>query len=909
MTTEQAIKLADISRFCDAETPDLVAVLEAFVDQGEPERDPELGPLPDDAMTLDALRAALSLASRQRDKAQRQSQAHEAWKRYLAQPEELVAPQMRLAELVVALYEKKSPASRAALLVLAAEGPLAFGLWGGLKRIFKRSEKDFDAEVFATLAVRFDTAAAGQSSRGDVGRGTLIYLRRRAARVLRLLGKASQELYPQWAVEILRRYPVNAQLWSSEIAGRILSGSSKKWGAPTGLAKSKKFRPPYLEAWKKSADPLMLLLETCQSDLAASFAILGLRELHPEAFRDLSPEWLAKLAYRPLASAHEFLVETLEGSPQLHQGNIASLGLKEAVLRLLVSPSAKARKYAIDYARGHATDMPTAELVDLLEAAEDYKDTTTFIVGLLTARRPARSLGLVMLGRLLRFDAARKWATTALEGEFEKREIGEDFLLDLLFEENDGPSAWAKKFIDKLGPTDLPIAFWLKLLDDPRLEDHYDLPDFACRKLMKYPIASVPGDWLLKALGRDDISSEMTSWLAKADALPPSLDLERIRGLVFDPEKRQVAFAILGNPKIVAPKDVGLAWLLALARRADPTLHEWAHKYLLTHVKPEVFAERKPSVSAGVARLFALASGAKEPEAIRAFAQLYLRCHHPKIGKREAETKQHGIKPGIPREAYTEERVWPCLFDSRADVRRFGVALTRVELRRWGAEARIYELAESTAKEVRNLAYDALFQAGEPDADPDLAVRLEDLDPAQIFSMTESRRRSSRDAAMDLIRKHYGRLGGAERLGWLMQSADREVRLFAVRLLWEKHRPRGIPPMWRSPEGKTLAQGEPFRDAEALRALLRRLLFMVPPVRSADALDAARAKKLSSSVAKRHLIEVVRDLGVADSEFAEIVAPVLGELTGSVAKGEWQTCLAALMRLREAHGIAIEGMV
>jgi len=446
-------------------------------------------------------------------------------------------------------------------------------------------------------------------------------------------------------------------------------------------------------------------------------------------------------------------------------------------------------------------------------------------------------------------------------------------------------------------------------LDDPRLEERRGTDHFACGKLVRYPIASVSGDWLLTALARDDIGSKIASWLEKADALPPSLDLERIRGLVFDPAKRQVAFTILGNPKIVSARDVGIGWLLALARRADPTLHGWAHGYLLTHVKPELFSDGKPSVAAGVARLFALASGAKEPEAIRAFAQLYLRCHHPKLGKREPETKQYGIKPAIPREAYTEERVWPCLFDVRADVRRFGVALARVELRRWGAASRVYELAESSAKEVRNIAYDALVQAGEPHAEAELALELSELDAAQIFSMTESRRRQTRDVGMELIRKHYGRLGGAERLAWLMQSADREVRMFAVKLLWEKHRPRGLPAGWKPGAGKSLPAGEAFTDGEALRALLRRLLFMVPPTRSAETLDQARARKVPASVAKQHVIALVRDMALADATFAHIVAPVLGEFTGSVAKGEWQACLAALMQLRSAHGIAIEGLV
>ena len=896
MTTAQAIQLTDIHALADAEAPDLSRAIAAFLEQGEPEHEGERA---DDAMSLEQLRAALAQAGKQHDKKQRQSQAHETWKRYLAQPNDQVAPQMGLAELIVALYEKKTPAARAAIIVIAEEAPLVFGLWGGLKRVFKRAEDDKDYEIFFALGIRFDVSL---QDRGDVGKGTLIYLRRRAARALRLLGKASHELYPQAAVEAMRRYPVGTTVWSTWIAAHIITATSKKWGAPQKLAKEKKFRPPYREAWERSPDPLMLLLETCRSDMAASFAIGGLRELFPDTLRKVSTEWLARLASRPLPSAHDFLVDTLEASPDFHQGKLASIGLKDAVLELLASPSPKARKYAIEYARGHAADMPAERLVALLDS---FPDTVKFAIALLTAR-PARTLGIRMLGRLLRFDAARKWATTALDGEFQKSEITEDFLVELLFTNagRGGPRDWAESFIKKkLAPTELPLSFWLRVLDDPRLEDTFHIDGFAFERLSKYPLDAVPADWLLDALGRDDIGSSVSAWLEKADKLPPSLDIERVRGLVFDPAKRNVAFTILGNPKLVAPRDVGLPWLLALARRADPALHSWAHRYLLTHVKPELFApgngSGKPNLEGGVARLFELASGPKEPEAIRTFAQLYLRCHHPKVGKTEPEAKQLNIKPAIPRTAYTEALVWPCLWDLRADVRRFGVTIARVELRRWNAQSRVYELAESNAKEVRNLAYDALVSAGDPDADPEFALKLDELDAAQIFSMTESRKRSTRDVAMELIRKHYGRLGGAERLGWLMQSADREVRLFAVRLLWEKHRPKRGPRDTR----------QPFTDLEALRGLLRRLLFMVPAVRSMEKLDQARAKKLPASIAKRHVIEIVRDLGVADREFAEMVAPVLGEFTGSIAKGEWQACLSALMQLRAAHGIAVEGLV
>ena len=81
---------------------------------------------------------------------------------------------------------------------------------------------------------------------------------------------------------------------------------------------------------------------------------------------------------------------------------------------------------------------------------------------------------------------------------------------------------------------------------------------------------------------------------------------------------------------------------------------------------------------------------------------------------------------------------------------------------------------------------------------------------------------------MELIRRHYVRLGGAARLGWLMESPDREVRLFAVRLLWERHRPRHLPPGWKpatksaslTAEGAAAGEAgsEQFGDIEALRA-------------------------------------------------------------------------------------------
>ncbi len=69
----------------------------------------------------------------------------------------------------------------------------------------------------------------------------------------------------------------------------------------------------------------------------------------------------------------------------------------------------------------------------------------------------------------------------------------------------------------------------------------------------------------------------------------------------------------------------------------------------------------------------------------------------------------------------------------------------------------------------------------------------------------------------------------------------------------------------------------------------------------ASSTPAEPTSSSSTCSSKRRVIELVRDLGLEDESFARVVAPVLGEFTGSLAKGEWQSCLSSLVRLRAAH--------
>ncbi len=907
-TSGRAIGLTELHRLVACDAPDLVDAVLAFLEQPDEEWDK---PTIQGEHTWHEFVGNLA-ALRWRPRTERKAETLLGWKQYLAQHAPPPPERFGLAALIEALYARGTEASRSSLMQIARRAPLKYGLWGGLKRVYKRAEEALDARIWGVLAWRFDVSANASYAAGserEVSEPTLRYLRRRAWRFLRHLGQAVPSLYPQFAVEVLRHYQPDTRWRQVWVAHHIWAHKGGKYSArafqlsnsPSDLVKQRAFPA----AWTRSPDPLLTLLERAESDPAARFAIQGLRRDFAPTLREIAPAWLGRLAGRPLETVHEFLVELLESSPALHQGQLRALGLHDAALSLLQSPSKKARAYAVAYARAHAADLSIEALLAALQSAypEARQPAAEIVRG-----RGAKTLGVALLGRLLALGETAKWAAEQLDAQFDRSEIPREFLAEMVFGVN-AQRAWAFKHLaGKYQPGELDAAFWRDLLDDPRAAEAPHAAAALLQNLGKYPVAEIGAGWLLDALQRPRLGSAVGQWLGKATSLP-GLDLERVKGMVFRPDLRPVALSLLGNRKLVSVRDLGVGWLLALARRPDPSLHAFAHETLLSRVAPADFSEAAPGEdnaavrARGIVRLFAMALGPKEPDPVRAFAQTYLRCHHPALGPQQPETKQHGIKPQIAAGEYTAARVWPALDDARPDVRRFAVTVTRVELRNWGYHTRVYELAEREHKEVRNVAYDALLKAGEKGADRACTLTVPELDPARVMALTESRRKNTREAGVELIRKHYGRLGGPERLGWLMRSGDREVRLFAVRLLWERHRPRSLPAGW-VPKGKVVAaelETTRFADVEALRDFLRRVLFALPPGRMERRDDKHPRRHVAANEAKRNVVEVVRDLGAEDMAFAQVVAPVLGEFVGSLAKGEWQSCLAALVHLRRAH--------
>ena len=913
MASEREVTWTDIERAARLRDPQLADLVIRYMDQPDPPEDREedadasasVPALPRDAWTLKRLRNTVG-AGRLTYKPEQEQRSirRSSWDALMSAAHP--PPRLRLGELLVELYEAGDEPALAALEQIFTRARVGWGLWQALKRIYKLAEERHDAAMFGVLAWRLDAMSQTPTRTGEISPGTFLYMQRRAWRYLRELGRAVPEAYPQFAVQVLRRYPRSFNFWSSWVASQI-------WGHGQllGQGRGGMGRPPadpkvraYPEAWKLSPDPLLRLLEDADNNEVCQFAIRCITADFPERLRAVEPAWLARLGSKPLASVHDFVAKLLRDDPRFHPSKLAGLGLHDLVVSLLRSESNDARKFAVEYARSHAPDLSVALLVEL--ATEGPADVRKLAAERL-APRDAKDLGLLALARLLGASETASMAEKKIKASFSPDEIdAESFIV--LWTGNRSQ----QKFITKLygdAKKQIPAQHWLTLLEDKRLSSWKQSE--VLRSLGRYPGSAIGMDWIKQGLLDRRYTDWVGRWLKAGMFKGDALDVDWVKGLVMRPRLRSMALEVLGNPKLVAPARIGLPWLLALVRQADQSLHQFAHRYMLEHFSPKDFGAT--AGGAGLDKLYSLLAGPDEPETVRAFAATYLRVHHPTAGPLMPEARDYGIKPRLDTKAYAQHRVAPLFDDPRADVRRVAQDLARHEMVRWGDMSLPYRLAHSRHREARAAAGMVLLRLGQPEGTED-APPPEWLLADEVFMLAESTVKSTREVGLTLIRRSYDKVGGALRLAWLMESPDREVRLFAVRLLWEKHRPGAFvpPPRPVTTDGEaeaeapveTTAATRRFDTTEALREFLRTVLFGLPPgrmERREHQGDELPDRPLPASVAKARLIDVVRDFSVDDVEFAQLALPVLESFALSEGKAERNGCVSALATIRQAH--------
>ncbi len=332
---------------------------------------------------------------------------------------------------------------------------------------------------------------------------------------------------------------------------------------------------------------------------------------------------------------------------------------------------------------------------------------------------------------------------------------------------------------------------------------------------------------------------------------------------------------------------------------------------------------------------------------LRKVATAYLRRHHDDISR---ELTDRPVDPGaeIPAEFLSFERVRPLFADPRQEIRALGLELARWELARWKPPVdALVALCESSHADVRAFMAKALL-AGEEKEHARYRVDPATLTADAVYRFCESLDASTRALGMKLIGRDP-RLAVPEEQFRLAESRDRLGRAFVVRTIWSRYRARGVTLHWKPapPPASTVgkkadakvdakdakgasAGGAPAKPEkrpasdEALRDLLRRGLFTVPPgrlpkgstaapeagpapaqpVQPAQAAAGAKAVKgrpMPARKAKLLLLETLRDLAVEDAGFAAVILPLLREFSATRGPSERAACLVALTRIHLAH--------
>ncbi|WP_178124447.1 BRCT domain-containing protein [Spartinivicinus ruber] len=345
------------------------------------------------------------------------------------------------------------------------------------------------------------------------------------------------------------------------------------------------------------------------------------------------------------------------------------------------------------------------------------------------------------------------------------------------------------------------------------------------------------------------------------------------------------------------------------------------------------------AIEAGCHRLWEMiTTPSKEDAPLTLFALSYIRHHHPDICLQETDRP---VDPGaeIPADFLSFERVKPLFNDSRGNIRAFALELAHWEFARWQPPIEhIVTLSESNYKSVRNFITKALTADNNQEhkryrIDPDI------LTPEAVYSFCESADKSARELGMVLIGKHP-RLQLPQELFRLTESPDRAVRGFVIQRFWHWYRDRGITPGWKpqlssvatlgakakqqaEAAQQNLGDGAPTKPTalpashDSLEQFLRRILFEIAPGRlakngasnkgSKTANQKAKGevinklKPLPTRKAKLNLIETLRDIAVADVEFARYVLPLLQEFKGSRGKSEHAASLVAVTRIITKH--------
>lgn len=562
--------------------------------------------------------------------------------------------------ILIALWQDKSAYSQAILKQAIDQLPLSYGVWRGLKYIYKAAEYEQDYEVFASITAKIDLHRFDQSVRDSVSLATKTYMSLRAWRYLRKLGQQMPTGYIEAAVSVLASYdeamtvgqPPQLNSW---VLNHICFHNSVDYGvnrfhnhAPRKLfdAKGRAFK----EAWQRDAEPLIRLLATAKNEAIRQFATDSLKHDFKIQLRDVSCQTIQYLSagYAHSQARDEMIVWLIEHSPNFEKSKFVTLGLHEVVLKLLHSSYSAAYQYAIGYARSYAQALPLSEL--MLLAISDHEPVRSFAISVILSRNPVTDIGVSGWGQLLDTSYHHRIAAEQLSQHFTRRDLTGDWFFARLTSSQRYSTRFAIRRLPELySAQELGHDYFIRLavqLDTSANNDSALLcMEFLLQELKRLDLSHIDSNvWqylLLHPLAQETIidwidenilsaaKMDMDYWHALAyepdwhssseiaqlktspylnndghdyDDINHHLNTDTVKQwqktLVFDDYLADTVRCWLADVRRFAPTQLGFDWLMTLARSEQAVYREFAIERINKGFLPADFATNQNTPTA-----------------------------------------------------------------------------------------------------------------------------------------------------------------------------------------------------------------------------------------------------------------------------------------------------------------------
>ncbi|GAA0314663.1 BRCT domain-containing protein [Psychrobacter aestuarii] len=531
-----------------AEDPNLIEKLDQLARQPDAPRDT---PLPDDVLTFErflatifapefrALPPEVQFAKRVELMAQLES----------ADGSYTLPPRYQTYVILLALWGDNRPYARAMLIQAIDTLPLTYGVWRGLKYIYKQAEYRQDYEIFAHIAAKVDLYRFDQHLKNAVSLRTKTYISLRAWRYLRHLGTHLPICYTDAAVRVLASIDAEMTLGSSarvnswvlnhicfhhEVhygVNRFVHNAPRKLFSAEGRA--------FASAWQRDETPLFTLLANAKNEAIRQFATDSLKHDFKIKLKDTDAPTIQYLSAGTRSCARDELVTwLLERSSSLEKSQFMTLGLHDVVLSLLHSDYSKAYQYAISYATSYAKDIDLDTL--LLLAVSRHASIRDFAMQMILSRHPIKDIGVQGWGQLLETPYHFKTASNQLTAHFTRKELTPEWFRARLLGNSPEAVSFAIQQLPKLySAKTLGADFFIDIartLLPTYSQNQAACMDFVLEELRKTDLSTIdPSVWqylLLHPLAQETLSDWIDTDVIAATRLP----MDYWHALAYEPD-------------------------------------------------------------------------------------------------------------------------------------------------------------------------------------------------------------------------------------------------------------------------------------------------------------------------------------------------------------------------------------